>query len=267
MEKYDVQKLLGKGSFGSVYQARRIVDNAMLVMKKVNIGDLPQKEKDAAMLEVKVLQRMHHPAIVGLENSFVFKNRQLCIVMELCEGGDMAQYLAKKTPGKQFLPEDLVLDWFLQVCLAIQYMHEQKIMHRDIKSQNVFLTKDNRVKLGDFGIAKVLAGTNQMAKTVIGTPYYMSPEQFRNQPYSFKSDVWSLGCLLYEMCCLRHAFEARDMDGLVKKIMRCSYSALPSTYSPGVQNLVKALLQLAPARRPSVSEILAMPVLRERMRV
>jgi serine/threonine protein kinase len=267
MEKYDVQKLLGKGSFGSVYQAKRIVDSAMLVMKKVNIGDLPQKEKDAAMLEVKVLQRMHHPAIVGLENFFIFKNRQLCIVMELCEGGDMSQYLAKKSPSKQFLPEELVLDWFLQICLAIQYMHEQKIMHRDIKSQNVFLTKDNRVKLGDFGIAKVLAGTNQMAKTVIGTPYYMSPEQFRNQPYSFKSDVWSLGCLLYEMCCLRHAFEARDMDGLVKKIMRCSYSAIPSVYSSSVQNLVKAMLQLAPTRRPSVAEILAMPVLRERMRV
>jgi serine/threonine protein kinase len=114
--------------------------------------------------------------------SFVHKNRQLCIVMAFCEGGDLSTLIEKRK--MRYFPESEVLSWFLQISLALQYMHEEHILHRDLKTQNIFLTKNNMIKLGDFGIAKVLEGTLEMAKTVIGTPYYMSPELFRNQPYS-----------------------------------------------------------------------------------
>lgn len=105
------------------------------------------------------------------------------------------------------------------MALALFYLHERKILHRDMKTQNIFLKNGKvrflylyhfyfQIRLGDFGIAKVLENTKDFANTCIGTPYYMSPELFKNKPYSYKSDVWALGCVLYEMCNLRHAFDA-----------------------------------------------------------
>ncbi|KAJ1492755.1 kinase-like domain-containing protein, partial [Baffinella frigidus] len=201
--------LLGKGSFGSVYCVRRTQDRSLHVMKKISVHNMPAKERKTTEQECKVLQRLRHPGIVCYEDSFVHKNRQLCIVMSFCEGGDLSSMIEKRR--MRYFKESEVISWFLQISLALQYMHQS-----------------GQVKLGDFGIVKVLEGTLEMAKTVIGTPYYMSPELFRNQPYSFKSDIWSLGCVLFELVALRHAFEARDMNGLVQKIVRGSHAAIPA---------------------------------------
>ena len=114
--------------------------------------------------------------------------------------------------------------------LALYYLHEKKFLHRDLKTQNIFL-KHGRVRLGDFGIAKILDSTRDFANTCIGTPYYMSPELFKYKPYSYKSDIWALGCILYEMCNLRHAFDAQSLNGLAVKILKGSYPALTTTYS------------------------------------
>ncbi|XP_022786792.1 serine/threonine-protein kinase Nek5-like [Stylophora pistillata] len=118
------------------------------------------------------------------------------------------------------LPEDQVLDYFVQICLGLKHVHDRKILHRDLKSQNIFLTKNGIVKLGDFGIARVLHSTMELARTCIGTPYYLSPEICENKPYNNKSDIWSLGCVLYELLTLKHAFEAGNMKNLVLKIIR-----------------------------------------------
>lgn len=114
----------------------------------------------------------------------------------------------------EYFSEDLVLSWFTQICLALKHCHDRKILHRDLKSQNIFLTKKNIVKLGDFGIARVLSNTGSKAKTVVGTPYYLSPEIIESHPYSFKSDVWSLGVLLFEMCALQPPFNATSLHQL-----------------------------------------------------
>jgi len=102
----------------------------------------------------------------------------------------------------------------------LQYIHHKRILHRDIKTSNIFLTSNGTVKIGDFGISKVLENTLDQASTVVGTPYYMSPEVCENKPYTFKSDVWALGCVLYELCTLKHAFDANNLLGLIFKIMR-----------------------------------------------
>ena len=125
--------------------------------------------------------------------------------MVYCEGGDVYSKI-KASKGKNF-SEDVILEWLVQMGLALFYLHERKILHRDMKTQNIFL-KNGKIRLGDFGIAKVLDSTKDFANTCIGTPYYMSPELFKNKPYGYKSDVWALGCVLYEMCNLRHAFDA-----------------------------------------------------------
>ena len=246
-----------------MYCVRRLNDRSLHVMKKISIHNMPQKERIATEQECKVLQRLRHPGIVCYEDSFIHKNRQLCIVMAFCEGGDLSTVIEKRR--MRSFPEHEVINWFLQISLALQYMHDEHILHRDLKTQNIFLTKQGIIKLGDFGIAKVLEGTLEMAKTVIGTPYYMSPELFRNQPYSYKSDIWSLGCVLYEIVGLKHAFEARDMNSLVQKILRGNYAPIPSAASKDVRALIKDMLALSPASRPSVNQVLALPFIRKQM--
>ncbi len=102
------------------------------------------------------------------------------------------------------------MNWFIQMALGLSYLHGRKILHRDIKTNNIFLTASRVVKIGDFGVSKELTSTGEMADTVIGTPCYMSPEILSDQKYDAKSDVWALGCVLYELCTLKHAFDVRN---------------------------------------------------------
>ena len=158
------------------------------------------------------------------------------------------------------------MDWFTQICLAIKHIHDKKILHRDLKSQNIFLTKNGLVKLGDFGIAKCLNYTLDKAKTVVGTPYYLSPEIVENRPYSFKSDIWSLGVLLYEMISLKMPFDASSLPMLYVKIIRGAYNPIPGVYSRDLKSLVGLLLINDAEKRPSINDILRLPYLKKRIR-
>lgn len=133
--------------------------------------------------------------------------------------GDLAYHVKKKRQKGEWFTETEIMNWFLQICLALEHVHQRKILHRDLKSQNIFLTSNNTIKLGDFGISKVLENTMDVAMTVQGTPYYMSPEVCQSKPYAYSSDVWALGCILYELCTLKHAFQSENLLGLVFKIV------------------------------------------------
>ena len=147
------------------------------------------------------------------------------------------------------------MDWFTQICLAIKHIHDKKILHRDLKSQNIFLTKNGLIKLGDFGIAKCLNFTLEKVRTVVGTPYYLSPEIVENKPYSFNSDIWSLGVLLYEMVCLNMPFDASSLPMLYVKIIRGAYNPLPNCFTKDLRNLVSSLLTVDSEKRPGINDI------------
>ena len=163
------------------------------------------------------------------------------------------------------MPENQILDWFVQMALAIKHIHDHKILHRDLKTQNIFMNKNGKIKLGDFGIARVLQHTSDWAKTAIGTPYYLSPEIWQEIPYNQKSDVWSLGWILYEMVTLRHAFDANSMKGLVLKILRGTYPEIPSWYSQDLKDLISSMLIKDPIKRPSINKVLEMDFLKSRI--
>jgi NIMA (never in mitosis gene a)-related kinase len=162
--------------------------------------------------------------------------------------------------SKQHFGEEVVSNWFVQIALAIKHIHNLNILHRDIKSQNVFLTSQGLAKLGDFGIAKELVAESNFARTLIGTPYNMSPELCEDKPYNQKSDVWSFGCLLYEMLTLNHAFNGTSLPALIMKIVHGNYPPVPATYSEPMRALCHSMLATQPDDRPSISEVLATPM-------
>jgi len=171
-----------------------------------------------------------------------------------------------KSQRGQYLTEIQIIDWFTQICLGLKHVHDRKILHRDLKGQNIFLTKTNILKLGDFGIARVLSSTRENARTMVGTPYYLSPEIIGGKPYSFKSDIWSLGVILYELCALRPPFDASSLAFLAAKISKGQYSPIPQHFSKELKTLVATLLQVDPSKRPNTNMILKMPIVQTRIK-
>ncbi|XP_063400263.1 serine/threonine-protein kinase Nek4-like isoform X2 [Mytilus trossulus] len=264
MDNFEYLRAIGKGSYGEVSLYRHKRDRKQYVLKRINLAKASKKERSSAEQEAKLLSKLKHPNIVAYKDSFE-RDGQLHIAMQFCEGGDV--YTKLKEQKQTLLEERQVVEWFVQIAMALQYMHERNILHRDLKTQNIFLTKSKIIKVGDLGIARVLDSSTDMATTLIGTPYYMSPELFSNKPYNHKSDVWALGCCVYEMATLKHAFNGRDMQALVYKILKGRMPPLPKKYSPELQQIIRNMLHQEPERRPTVSRILRDPYIKRNIAV
>ncbi|KAM6468222.1 serine/threonine-protein kinase Nek4 isoform 2-T3 [Liasis olivaceus] len=261
--EYTFVRTVGKGSYGEVSLVRHRHDGKQYVIKRLNLKHASSRERKAAEQEAQLLSQLKHPNIVTYRESWEGDDGLLYIVMGFCEGGDL--YHKLKEQKGQLLPETQVVEWLVQIAMALQYMHEKHILHRDLKTQNVFLTRSNIIKVGDLGIARVLENQHDMASTLIGTPYYMSPELFSNKPYNYKSDVWALGCCAYEMATLKHAFNAKDMNSLVYRIIEGKLPPMPKDYSIQLKELIRTMLSKKPEERPSVRSILRQPYIKQQI--
>ncbi|XP_063808009.1 serine/threonine-protein kinase Nek5 isoform X2 [Pseudophryne corroboree] len=263
MDNYDIIRMIGEGAFGKAFLAKGKKDNIQCVIKEIKLSMMPRKEKEASYKEVTLLSKMKHPNIVTFFASIEEKNN-LYIVMEYCDCGDLMNRIGKQR-GVLF-DEDQILSWFVQISLGLKHIHDRKVLHRDIKAQNIFLTSNGTlVKLGDFGIARMLNNTMELARTCVGTPYYLSPEICENRPYNNKTDVWSLGCVLYELCTLKHPFEGGNLRQLVLKICRGHYEPVSTRYSYDLRILISQLFKISTRDRPSINSILKKPFLEKRI--
>ncbi|CAK0854836.1 unnamed protein product [Prorocentrum cordatum] len=216
---YTLIRKVGEGSFGSavlVQHASEKDKGTNAIVKMIDISRATRQEKDDAVKESKVLASLKHPYIVRYRETF-HEDDWLCIVMDYCEGGDLSDRIKKMRQSGKSFPQEQVLRWFTQCVLALKYIHDRHILHRDLKSGNFFLSKSGNIKMGDFGIAKVLECTAACAQTQIGTPYYLSPEICQGKPYAWGSDIWSMGCILFEMCAKKVPFDAPDLKSLIQR--------------------------------------------------
>jgi NIMA (never in mitosis gene a)-related kinase len=264
MGKYKVVKKLGQGSYGTVYLVQDSKDNQYFVMKKITVSGMGEQELADCKKEIQILSVMKHPNIIRYKRSFV-RRGALCIVMEFADGGDLHQLIRQQRHAGKYLAESQILDWFTQACLGLKHVHDHKILHRDLKTQNIFLTSNNEVRLGDFGISRVLKNTMDQAHTLVGTPYYLSPEMVNGQPYDHRSDIWSMGVVLYEMLTLQHPFNADSLQMLALKIIQGNYPPIPKQYSEGVNDLLSKMLKQDAKQRLDIDGVLAHPIIEERV--
>ncbi|KAG9265014.1 serine/threonine-protein kinase Nek3 isoform X1 [Astyanax mexicanus] len=252
MEQYSVVRVIGTGSFGRALLVQTEGRGEKWVMKEIR---LPKAESGmrTTRREAVLLAKMKHSNIVAFRESFE-DDGHLFIVMEFCSGGDLLQRI-RQQKGSLF-SEDVILKWFSQMCLGTKHIHDKRVLHRDLKSKNIFLTEHGTIKLGDFGSACTLNSARAYAQTYVGTPYYVSPEIWDNQPYNNKSDVWSLGCVLYELCTLHHPFQSRSWKNLILKVCRGSYAPLPRHLPYELHYLIKHMFKTNPRDRPSIHTIL-----------
>ncbi|XP_047409989.1 serine/threonine-protein kinase Nek5 isoform X2 [Sciurus carolinensis] len=263
MDKFDMIKVIGEGAFGKAYLATEKSDGKHCVIKEINFAKMSIQDKEASKKEVILLAKMKHPNIVTFFSSFQ-ENSRLFIIMEYCDGGDLMKRIHRQR-GVLFT-ENQILGWFVQISLGLKHIHDRKILHRDIKSQNIFLSKNGMVaKLGDFGIARVLNNSMELARTCVGTPYYLSPEICQNKPYNNKTDIWSLGCVLYELCTLKHPFEGSNLHQLVLKICQAHFAPISPRFSHDLRSLIPQLFKVSPRDRPSINSILKRPFLETRI--
>jgi NIMA (never in mitosis gene a)-related kinase len=231
----------------------------------VDVSRMDARQTGACVEEVKMLSRLNHPYLISYHETFM-EGGLLCIVADYAEGGDLSAKIAKVRKLGDSLSEQQILRWFAQAALGLKYMHDKTIPHRNLKSRNLFLTASGGLRVGDFGISKVLQRSLALACTNVKAVHYLSPEICQDGPESFKGDVWALGCILYEMAALRLPFDEPNVAGLVLKIVRGPTPQFPKQYTGDLRKLCNSLLQRDAAKRPSTQEVLQWPLLQQEIR-
>ena len=270
MENYELVCQIGKGNFGRISKIIRKSDQKTLIWKELDYGQMSEKEKEQIVSEVNILRELKHPNIVRYYDRIIDKKHsRIYIIMEYCEGGDLNQLIKRCKKTGEFIAEDIIWKIFTQVLLAVHVIHnhkEGKILHRDIKPSNVFLDKDNNVKLGDFGLSRELSNESKFAYSHVGTPYYMSPEQIDETKYNEKSDIWSLGCFLYELTTFHPPFEAKNQIMLAMRIKSGKVDKINKRYSEELWRVITWMLTVNYNNRPSSEDLLNIPQVCIRLR-
>jgi NIMA (never in mitosis gene a)-related kinase len=262
MQNYYILKTLGSGAAGDVFLARHRPTNEKVALKMI----IPTVERpqisEQTLKEVNLMKSLSHPNVVGYRDSFKDSGK-LYIAMEYVDGGDLSAMISERRG--RLLSEDDILKIFIQLMVALKYVHFRKVIHRDLKPQNIFLARVGVIKLGDFGISRALESSIDLARTRCGTPYYLSPEIWGGQAYNSQTDIWSAGCVLYELCTLQKPFQGQNVNQLLVAILQSKYQPLTSRYTDDLRSLVARMLSQEPTDRPTAADILQLPFVTARL--
>lgn len=289
---YERVREVGRGAHASAILCKRKKDNVFVVVKQL-LHEMKSKEThDEYMNEIQLLSIVRHPNIIAYLDSFTYESKEqteftarsksrkkshsapmtLYIVMEYADGGTLFylilgtldSYLS--TLNGNHLEESTVIHFFSQIAFALHHIHSHNILHRDLKSNNIMITGSGKsliLKIGDFGISKFLSTVEKSTNTVVGTPSYLSPELCDGKACNEKSDIWALGCILYEIMALHRMFEGSSLPALVMKITSGKFKPLPEFYSDDLCHLVSLCTKLRPDDRPNTQGIMGLNFLQD----
>ncbi|PYH95131.1 cell division control protein Cdc15 [Aspergillus ellipticus CBS 707.79] len=252
LKDYQLGDCLGKGAFGSVYRALNWNTGETVAVKQIKLADLPKSELRVIMLEIDLLKNLDHPNIVKYQG-FVKSVETLNIILEYCENGSL--HSIAKNFGR--FPENLVGLYMSQVLHGLLYLHEQGVIHRDIKGANILTTKEGLVKLADFGVASRTTGLSE--SSVVGTPYWMAPEVIELSGATTASDIWSLGCTVIELLEGRPPYYNLQPMPALFRIVNDDHPPLPQGASPAVKDFLMQCFQKDPNLRVSARKLLKHP--------
>jgi len=268
MSDFKIERQLGKGSFSSVYLVTRIADQKIYALKSVTMDKLTKKEQENSVNEVRILASVSHPNVIGYKEAFWDDNNQtLNIVMEYADDGDLQTKIHQMKKNNGMFEEEIIWSYAIQMIEGLKALHDKKIMHRDLKSANIFLSKNNNkkiCKIGDMNVSKVVKEKVLMTQT--GTPYYASPEVWNDKPYSYKSDLWSIGCVIYELCALRPPFKGKDLDELYVNVCKGKVERIKKIYSDNLWKMILMLLQVDVNKRVNCDQFLNHPMIVQKIK-
>ncbi|KAF7455859.1 nek kinase [Cryptosporidium felis] len=262
---YRIIEYVGKGQFGNTYKVESTIDGKIWLAKCIDLSQMDEDDKKRSLQEAEIMRSVNNPFIIKCHESFIHDDVYLVIIMEFCEKGDIGALIDSCLSKGTYLPEKTILNWCAQLAAGLYYLHNDcKIIHRDIKPSNIFIRENGDVVIGDFGISRImLSVTMPFTLTSIGTPQYMSPEMCENKPYTYKSDMWSFGCVLYELTNLKPPFLGDSLLSLAWNISFQEVEPLPKCFSGDLFVLIKRLLSRDPILRPDPIEVLKDKLLEE----
>ena len=264
MNSFEILDKLGDGAYSVVYKVKRKEDNNIYALKKVKLKGLSDKEKQNALNEVRILASVKSNFVISYKEAFIDEeDSSLCLIMEYADKGDLYQKITQFKKMGCLIEEIDVWRIFIQMTKGLKALHDLKILHRDLKSANIFLFSDGSAKIGDLNVSKVVY--KGLGYTQTGTPYYASPEVWKDQPYDNKSDIWSLGCITFEMLALKPPFRAENMEKLYNKVIHSQYGKISDSYSQDIKEVIKLILKVNPHDRPSCGQILNHEFVKKRL--
>jgi len=262
LRDFKIISLLGKGSFGSVYKVLSLHTRQTYVMKKIStLSTLKVSYQNAAVREVTLLKSLDNPHVVKLMTSFVEKDC-LYIIMEYAQSGDIHSFITKQKDSKKRLKETELWSMLHELLLGIQHLHENNVIHRDLKPLNLFLNSKRCIKIGDLGVAKKIIDDNeddknyQICDSKVGTPLFLAPELVQNYKYDFKVDIWAIGVTMYYLTVLFPPFAGDNLNQLSNNILNTSPKDLPKYYTNRYKSLILSFLSKNPSERPTAAEAL-----------
>jgi fused-like protein len=252
LEDYHVLELVGEGSFGKVFKGRRKFCGQIVAIKFIPTTGRSEKELTTLRQEIEILRTLQHENIVLMLDYFETET-EICVVTEFAQGE-----LFDILEDDRSLPEEVVRSIARQLVQALHYLHSHRVLHRDMKPQNVLLGAGSRVMLCDFGFARAMSQHTTVLTSIKGTPLYMSPELVQEQPYDHRADLWSLGIILFELFVGQPPFYTNNIYSLISLIVQ-QEASYPSHMSPQFKSFLSGLLTKRPEHRLAWPQLLHHP--------
>lgn len=262
---FEIGETLGSGAFGSVKIVKRKVDGLTYAMKSVKLTSLDKKDRENSLNEIRLLASLNHCNVIAYKEAFYDEmSKTINIIMEYADGGDISSKIKQNKKSDLSFEESTIWSILIQILQGLKFLHKNKVIHRDLKSANIFLTKNGTVKIGDLNVSKLQK--KELLKTQTGTPYYIAPEIWLGKPYDSKADIWSLGCIIYEMCTSFPPFGGNSLKDLYNNITKGIYKPIPKIFSSDLSKIISLILNVNPKQRPSADDLLKNPIIISKIR-